>query len=134
MYPLNYLPFLKQSKQRRAPRRPSRAGIKLDLETLEGRWLPNGTITPASPPPPTFTQAASALFVDGINLGVGLVNQNIFHIDAIYAYPAPAADLNADIAFNSPYVGSFAPLFVLVGEIVGADLQYQMQLLSFQTF
>ncbi len=133
MYSLNYLQLLKRCKQRRTPRHTNCAGSKLNLEALEDRWLPNGTILPPSPPP-TFAQAAIRLFNDGINLGVGLVNQNVFHIEPIYAYPAPPADLNADIAFNSPYVGSFAPLFVLAGEIVGADVQYQMQLLSFQTF
>jgi hypothetical protein len=134
VYPLNYLQLLKQSKQPRAPRHPIRVGIKLALEALEDRWLPNGTITPSSAPPPSFNQAAIQLFNDGVNLGVGLVNQHVFGIDEADAFPVSPAVLNANIAFNSPYAGSFAPLFVLAGEIVGADVQYQMQLLSFQTF
>jgi len=134
MYPLNYLPFLKQRKPSCASCCPSRAGIKLNLETLEDRWLPNGTITSTSAPPPSFNQAAIQLFNDGVNLGVGWVNEHIFGINEADAFPVPPAALNANIAFNSPYAGPFAPLFVLAGEIVGAEVQYQMQLLSFQTF
>lgn len=125
--------YLKQSKQNRAPCRPGRDGVRLCLEALEDRWLPSGTITP-TPPPPTFIQAALQLYSDGVNLGIGWVNQTVFHIDAIDAYPVPPADLNASIAFNAPYVGAFAPLFVLTGEIVGAEVQYQIQLQSLQTF
>jgi hypothetical protein len=88
----------------------------------------------ASPPPPTPFQAAIALFFDGANLGVGEVNQNIFHIPEEDAFPVPPSALNASIAFNSPYAGPFASFFVLVGEVVGAQYQYQLQILSLQTF
>jgi hypothetical protein len=60
------------------------------------------------------------LFNDGVNLGVGLVNQHVFGIDEADAFPVSPAALNANTAFNSPYAGSFAPLFVLAGEIIGA--------------
>ncbi len=108
------------------------AAVTLKLEPLEERWLPNGTVPVSSPP--SFIQAAIALYTDGVNMGVGLVNHNIFHIDEIDAFPVPPADLNADIAFNSTYVGPFAPIFVLAGVSNGAMVQYQEQILSLQTF
>jgi hypothetical protein len=134
MWPLNYLYSRKACKRQRGVRRTNRVRIALDLEPLEERWLPNGAIAAAATPPPTFIQAAIALYSDGVNLGVGWVNQSFFDIPETDAYPAPPADLKANIAFNSPYIGSFAPWFVLAGEIVGADVQYQLQLASFQTF
>ncbi len=131
---LNFLRPFKDRNNHRTARRPSRAGVTLNLEALEARWLPNGTMPASSLPPPSFIQAAISLYTDGVNLGKGLVNQIFFHIPEIDAYPVPPADLNADIAFNSPYVGPFAPLFVLAGASNGAQVQYQVQLLGFQTF
>jgi hypothetical protein len=115
---------------------PHRARVVLALERLEERWLPNATMLPPSspPPPPSFFQAALTLFRDGIQLGQGRVNQYLFHIDVNDAYPVPLAALNASITSNSPYVGPLAPMFVLAGGIIGAEVQYQQQLLGFQSF
>ncbi len=136
MCPLNYLQYLKRSKQHPSTRCPSRLGVTLNLEALEDRWLPNGTIPTTSPPPPSFNQAASQLFTDGVYLGKGWVNQTFLHFDPKTAYAVPLADLNADIAFNSPFVGPLAPMFVLAGEIVGAQMQYatQYQILVVEEF
>ncbi len=133
MCSLDFLCPLKDRNNHHAVCRSRRAGVTLNLEPLEERWLPNGTITATSPPAPSFNQAAIALYSDGVNLGVGLANR-YFGIDEADAFPVPPAELNANIAFNSPYVGPLAPLLVLAGEIVGADVQYQMQLKSFQFF
>jgi hypothetical protein len=125
----------KSQSERRLSPPPQRAGsprralVALELEPLEERWLPNATM-----PSPTFSQAALTLYINGIELGQGLVNQHVFGIDQNNAYPVPLAALNASIAVNSPYVGPFAPMFVLAGEIVGAQVQYQQQLLGFQSF
>lgn len=133
MCPLNFLRHLRDRNNHCTTHRPHRAGVTLNLEPLEERWLPNGTLPTTSPPAPSFNQAAIALFSDGVNLGIGLANQHL-GIDQADAFPVPLAELNANIALNSPYVGSFAPLVVLAGEIVGADVQFQMQFQSAQLF
>ncbi|HTU20893.1 MAG TPA: hypothetical protein VMG10_22765 [Gemmataceae bacterium] len=140
MWPLNLLCSLKNRRERRLTPSPQRAGssrrarVPLALEPLEERWLPNATMPSPASPAPSFVQAAITLSIDGFELGQGFVNQYVFHIDANDAYPNPPAVLNASIAFNSPYVGPFAPLIVLAGEISGAEVQYQLQLQSLQTF
>ena len=101
MCPLNFLRSLKVRNNHRSARRPRRGGVTLNLEPLEERWLPNGTISATTPPAPSFNQAAIALFSDGVDLGVGLANQH-FGIDEAGAFPVPLAELNANIAFNSP--------------------------------
>jgi hypothetical protein len=71
MWFLNLLCSPKDRKLRRASRRLQRAGrqrrtaVKLSLEALEERWLPDAaTPPPASPPPPppSFAAAAYTLF------------------------------------------------------------------------
>lgn len=113
-----------------------RAGVTLSLEPLEDRWMPNASLPPAvSPSPqPSFAQAAITLYADGFFRGQGLVNQYVFLIDPIYAYPVSPSALNESIALNSPYAGPFAPLFVVAGVIAGAEVQYQLQIESFKFF
>lgn len=147
MWPLNFLSAGKD--------RPNRDDRPLNLETLEDRCLLNGSpiITPFSmgapalvrpavdspppasslPPPSSIFEAASTLFFDGVELGIGRANQ-YFNIPEIYAYPVPVSALNESIAFYSPYGGPWAPVFVLAGELVGAGVQYQLQLNSLKTF
>jgi hypothetical protein len=83
----------------------------LALEELEPRVVLSTT---DMTPPPTFFQAALALYIDGAQL---VVNQEFGGI-SINGGPStvlfPGAQAN--IAFNAPYAGPFAFFFVLAGE------------------
>ena len=89
-----------------------RPSCKLTLEALEDRLMP--TVTPMSPsaPPPSFTQAASALYFDGASVLVaelgGFYQQNI-------------VSANASIAYYSPYAQPFSPYLVWAGEMAMAQ-------------
>lgn len=140
MWPLNLLYSLKNWRERRLTHRlqragsPRRARVALEVEPLEERWLPNAAVPTSSSSTPSFSQAAVTLYIDGIDLGQGLVNQYAFHVDENDSYPVPLATLNASVSFNSLYVGPFGPMLVLAGEIVGAESQYQLQAQSIKTF
>ncbi len=125
---LNYLPSLQNRRQHRAIRRPSSTGITLNLEALEERWLPNGTVTAASAAPPSFVQAAITLYFDGVRLeAVEQANFLAFLDDLPKAYAAENLalflgnfDINsikANIASNLPYACPFGPFLVLAGEL-----------------
>ncbi len=93
-----------------------RPSCKLMLETLEDRLTPTATpislATPAPSPPPSFTQAAVALYFDGASLLVaelgGTYRQNF-------------ASANASIAYYSPYAEPFSLYFVWAGEAAMAQ-------------
>ncbi len=123
MNPLHFLHCLKDRKQHRADHRPSDASVALNLEVLEDRWLPSGTLPTA---PPSFVQAAVSLYIGGIQQeAVWQINVTAFKEDFVTGSKAERvlqffgnSDLNsieANIAFNMPYAGPFGPLFVLAG-------------------
>src|SRR5574340_1665071 len=107
MWPVKFVSSLTDRKQHCAAQRPSRAAVTLNLEALEERWLPNGTIAATATPPPSFIQAATALYMDGYAEGV----------EPFFSPQDIPDSVKASIAYYSPYVGPFAPFFVLAGQM-----------------
>ena len=83
---------------------------------------PTSTPTPASSPsptlpPPSLVDAALALFFDGVQLIDDQLEGNTSFGAVFFGNSQGLAGVEASIAFNSPYAGPFAPLFVQAGEI-----------------
>lgn len=123
MWPFTMLYSPKKRTERHAAVRPHRTGrtpranVTLSLEPLEERWLLNGTMT-ASPPSPqsSFTEAAFALFWDGVQMIDDQYTGNTDFGAAFFGNNQGIAGVNASIAHYSPYVGPFASFFVMAGE------------------
>lgn len=126
MLGLNYLFPLKNRNQRRAAGHPSRAGVTLNLEALEERWLPNGAGM-AAIVPPSFLQAAVTLYIDGIRSeAFAVANFAAFQdnfatasmAERLYQFLGNAdyENIQANIAFMEPYAAPFGQLFVQAGE------------------
>jgi hypothetical protein len=67
--------------------------------------------SPTPNPPPTFLQAAVALFLDGTRL---IFNLRLLRLNALAA-------VHADIASNTPYAQPWSPYFVIAGEVAAAN-------------
>ncbi len=95
------------SRLRRPVPRPSRKPM---LETLEDRLTPTATpmppSTPAAVPPPSFTQAAVSLYLDGV----------FFVINELTHNSQAVAGVQASIALYSPYAEPFGEFFLQAGE------------------
>jgi hypothetical protein len=98
---------------------PRRASVTLSLEPLEERWLLNGAMTMTASPPspqPSFFNAAYTLFWDGVQMIDAQYTGNTYFGAVFFGNSQGIAGVNASIAYNSPYAGPFASLFVLAGE------------------
>jgi hypothetical protein len=85
----------------RAPR-----SVRMSLEELEPRVVLSTT---DATPPPSFQQAAVALYIGGFELGFAQFSQLAMQ------------SLQPSIAFYSPYAEPFAQLLVLAGANAGTD-------------
>jgi hypothetical protein len=113
MWSLKFVYSLRDRKLHRSARHSGHARVTLNLEALEERWLPNGAFAAPSTPPPSFIQAATALYLDGYMEG----------LDPFFDPQNVPAAINANIAYYSPYAGPFAPLFVLAGQMAHVNSQ-----------
>ncbi len=123
---VNYLYWLLKPNQHRTVRRSNLDRVTLNLEALEERWLPNGTVTAATTPPPSFIQAAITLYVDGIQLeAVRQANLAAFFDDIPTSTVAENLaqffgnfnidGIQANIEFNLPYASPIGPFLVQAG-------------------
>jgi hypothetical protein len=100
----------------------NRPRFRPNLEHLEPRVVPTQTMTP-----PSFFQAAVSLYRDGVELAF-IQRFTVNFTDgggssgSLTIFGLSAAQVQADIGFNTPYAQPFSTLLVMSGETAESNL------------